>query len=85
MLKERLQIMVDREQRRGLDAEAKRLGISVGALVREAIDDRLGGHDRQRRRDAVDEMSRVAAGSSPTQEEIDAILDEERALPDRGG
>lgn len=85
MLKERLQIMVDREQRRGLDAEANRLGISVGALVRDAIDERLGGSERQRRRAAVAEMSRVAAGASPSQEEIDAILDEERALPDRGG
>lgn len=85
MLKERLQIMVDREQRRGLDAEARRLGISVGALVREAIDERLGGSDRRRRREAVAEMSRVAAGRSPSQAEIDAILAEERELPGRGG
>lgn len=85
MLKERLQIMVDREQRRGLDAEARRLGISVGALVREAIDERLGGSDRRRRCEAVAEMSRVAAGRSPSQAEIDAILAEERTLPGRGG
>lgn len=81
MLKERLQIMVDRDQRRGLDAEAKRLGISVGALVREAIDARLGGQGRTRRRDAVAEMERVAGGKSLSPQELDQILDEERSLP----
>lgn len=78
MHKERLQILVDREQRRGLNAEAERLGTSVGAVVRQAIDARLGGTDRRRRLEAVEEMSRAASGRAPTLEEIDGILDEER-------
>lgn len=38
MLTERLQILVDPERRRRLEAEATARGTSVGALVREAID-----------------------------------------------
>ncbi len=79
MHKERLQILVDREQRRGLDAEADRLGASVGAVVRQAIDARLGGGARQRRVKAVEEMSRAARGEVPSLEQIDQILDEERS------
>lgn len=78
MLKERLQIMVDREQRRALDAEAKRRGVSVGSVVREAIDARLGGSERRRRLRAVEEMRSAAKGNAPSQELIDRILDEER-------
>ena len=78
MLKERLQIMVDRDQRRALDAEAKRRGVSVGSVVREAIDARLGGVERQRRIRAVEEMGSAATGRAPSQELIDRILDEER-------
>lgn len=80
MHKERLQILVDREQRRGLDAEADRLGTSVGAVVRQAIDTRLGGTERRRRLKAVEEMSQAASGEVPSLERIERILDEERAM-----
>jgi hypothetical protein len=38
MLKERLQILIDVEQRERLEREAAARGMSVGALVRNAID-----------------------------------------------
>jgi hypothetical protein len=38
MLTERLQVLIDTEQRRRLEAEAARRGTSVATLVREAID-----------------------------------------------
>ena len=38
MLKERLQVLVDTEQRERLDREAAARGISVATLVRNAID-----------------------------------------------
>lgn len=38
MLKERLQVLIDTEQRERLDREAAARGISVATLVRNAID-----------------------------------------------
>ena len=38
MLKERLQVLIDREQRERLERHAKDRGTSVATLVREAID-----------------------------------------------
>jgi hypothetical protein len=38
MLKERLQVLIDREQRERLEREATARGTSVATLVREAID-----------------------------------------------
>lgn len=79
MHKQRLQILIDPEQRRGLDAEADRLGVSLGAVIRESIDARLGGSARQGRIDAVDEMARAARGNAPSLAEVDEILDEARS------
>src|ERR1700736_293743 len=42
MLNERLQILIRPDQRRRLEAEARRRGTSVAALVREAVDSRFG-------------------------------------------
>jgi hypothetical protein len=43
MYNERLQILVSKEQRRRLEQEAKRQGASVASVVRDAVDERLGG------------------------------------------
>ena len=43
MFTERLQVLMSKEQRRRLEAEAKRRHSSVGALIREAIDGRAAG------------------------------------------
>lgn len=38
MLKERLQVLIDSDQRERLEHESRRRGTSVGRLVRDAID-----------------------------------------------
>lgn len=84
MLTERLQILVDREQRRRLEEEARRAGVSVGALVREAIDARVGVGTVEARLRAV-EAIKALSGSSLTPEELDEILGEERLQAARPG
>ena len=79
MQKERLQILVEPEQRRRLDAAAEQRGISVGAVIRDAIDASLRGSGPKRRIGAVQEMRAAAGGPSPSVEEIHELLDEERA------
>ena len=78
MLKERLQILVDPDQRRRLDEEARRRGISVGAVVRDALDRQLGGVSRERRIRAVERMGRRRAVAFAAPEELEAIVAEER-------
>ena len=74
MLKERLQILIDTEQRRRLDLEAARRGISIGAVVREAIDARLSGPGRERKRQAVEEMRAAPAASFRSPEELSRMI-----------
>lgn len=84
MLKERLQLLVDPDQRRRLDAEARRRGISVGAVVREAIDAQLAGPSRDERRGAIDEMRTAKPrGPSLEPEEIERMID--AAIDDASG
>ncbi len=78
MLTHRLQILVGADQRRRLDGEARRRGVSVGAVVREAIDSQLGGATRAQRLGAVEEMASVASGPALPVEELDRIIDEQR-------
>lgn len=79
MLKHRLQILVDPDQRRQLEAEARRRGISVGAVVREAIDARLGGTSREDKQRAIAEMRAVRPRDRALEpEELNRLLDEVR-------
>lgn len=77
MLTERLQILVDREQRRRLEEEARRKGVSVGALVREAIDARMGVGAVDERLRAVEAITALSAADL-TPMELEEILGEER-------
>ena len=77
MLKERLQILVSSEQRRRLEAEAKRRGSSVATLVREAIDERYGATTAEDRLRAVEEIEALK-GRFLTPAEIEQVIDEER-------
>ena len=77
MLKERLQVLISAEQRLRLEEEARRAGMSVGALVREAIDARFGAPslaDRRRAFAAVTAMH----GRYLSPEELEALGDDER-------
>ena len=77
MLTERLQILIDREQRRRLEDEARRSGVSVGAVVREAIDARVGAAAIEQRMRAVEAIKRLQ-GTYLAPEELDEIIGEER-------
>ena len=77
MLSERLQILVTGEQRQRLEEQAGRLGVSVGKLVRDAIDETLGAATPQARLRAAEEIVAMEAVFHPP-EELERILDEER-------
>lgn len=78
MLSERFQLLISKEQRRRLDAEAKRRGKTVGALIREAIDTRLGNSLENQRLRAVAEMRAHRGGHFLPIDELERIVDEER-------
>lgn len=86
MLTKRLQILISREQQRRLDVAAKRRGTSVGALIREAIDARLGQAPEEQRLRAVAEMRAARGGPFVSPAELELIVEQERddALPQSG-
>jgi hypothetical protein len=49
MLDRRLQVLIDDDRWSRLESEAKRRGVTVAVLVREAIDERFPGGARERR------------------------------------
>jgi hypothetical protein len=73
MLDQRLQILVTREQRRRLEEEARRTGASVGALIREAVDERYGGVTRDERIAAAERITSLA-GRHRSVHDLDAVL-----------
>ena len=77
MLKERLQILVTADQRRRLELEARRSGVSVGSLVRDAVDARFGSITLEERRRALNEM-RAMNGRFVQPDELDRIVEKER-------
>jgi hypothetical protein len=66
-LTRRTQLLLDDERYERLHAEAAQSGRSVAAIIREAIDERLGRED-ERRREAG---RRLLAASRPTDPEPD--------------
>jgi hypothetical protein len=78
MLNERLQLLITRDQRRRLEAEARRRRTSVGAVIRQAIDERLGGAAPEQRVRAVAEIRAMTGGRYLPPDALDRIVDEER-------
>lgn len=78
MLTKRLQILISVEQQRRLDAAAKRRGTSIGALIREAIDARLGQAPEEQRLRAVAEMRAARGGRFVPPAELERIVEQER-------
>jgi hypothetical protein len=78
MLNERLQILVDAEQRRRLEREASRRGTSVGSLVREAIDAHLGTVTRAERLRALGTIRAARTGRFLSAEDLNALVEGER-------
>jgi hypothetical protein len=81
-LDQRLQVLVDQERLRRLRRESERTGAPIGAIVREAIDERLGGGEPTRRaafRTLLNEP--LPEGREPDWERVKAeMLDEAGAV-----
>jgi len=74
MFSERLQILVSPAQRRRLEAEARRRGLSVAALVREAIDVRVEAVPADRRAAAFERLQSMRVPFIPI-DELNALID----------
>ncbi len=77
MFTERLQILVSPEQRKRLEAEAGRRGTSVAALIREAVDERLGATPTDQRLRAVEGIGAMG-GRFLSPGELERLVEEER-------
>jgi len=78
MLNQRLQVLISRDQQRRLDAEAKRRGSSVGAVVREAIDARVRHVPEERRARAIAEIRTMTGGRFLPPDKLERLVEDER-------
>ena len=78
MFSERLQILISPEQRRRLEAEARRRGTSVAAVIRESVDVHLGTPAGGARADAIAAI-RAFHGRALSPAQIERIVEQERA------
>lgn len=79
MLQRRLQVLIDDDRHARLRAIAKERGVSIGTVVREAIDRGLASPDASR---AAAGASILAAPPMPVPD-VDELLDELEALRGR--
>jgi hypothetical protein len=90
MYSERLQILISKEQRRRLEAEARRRSASVASVIRGAVDAELGKGSRQDRLQAVAEIAKIKGVPHLPPDELRRLIDEahseeiDRGLGDRG-
>jgi len=77
MLEHRLQILLDDERHRRISAIARERGVSVAAVVREAIDNGLGS-SQNRRRAAAARLLSAPEMDVPPPEQLRTELDELR-------
>jgi len=80
MFSERLQILVTADQRRRLEAEARRRRISIGSLIRDAIDAQVGVATRQRRMRAVAAIRDARSGRYLSPAELDRLAESEHEV-----
>lgn len=81
MLQRRLQVLIDDDRHARIQAIAKERGVSIGTVVREAIDRGLASPDASR---AAAGASILAAAPMPVPT-VDELLDELDALRGRRG
>ncbi len=79
MYSERLQILVSKEQRRRLEAEAKCRRSSVASVIRGAVERELGGVSRQARLQAVEAIASMQMGPYLEPDELKRAIDEAHA------
>lgn len=75
MLSERLQVLIERDQRRRLEREAARRGTSVALLIREAIDHSFPPGELSRATAASRLLAAEPMDVPPTVGELRAELD----------
>jgi hypothetical protein len=78
MFNERLQLLISPEQRRRLEAEARRRDASIASVIREAIDLHLGTVDRSARLRALEELRAMRGGPFLSPEELNREVAAER-------
>jgi len=78
MFSERLQILVSKEQRRRLEAEARRRKASVASVIRGAVDAELGGRAREDRMQAVAAIRQIKGIPNLSPEDLRKAIDEAR-------
>lgn len=78
MYSERLQILISKDQRRRLEAEARRRKASVASVIRDAVEVELGGSTREDRLRAVEAIAGMAATPYLPPEDLQGAIDESR-------
>lgn len=74
MLQRRLQVLLDEDRHQRISSEAQRRGVSVGRVVREAIDRSFPARD-EGRREALDAILAAAPMDVPEPDELREELD----------
>lgn len=82
MISERLDVRLDTEHRRRLDAIAAEQGVSVSEAVRNMIDRAYEQSRQAERLRVVQEMARLEVDDVPEPAELNRILDDTHAIPD---
>jgi hypothetical protein len=76
MYSERLQILISKEQRRRLEAEARRRNASVASVIRGAVDVELGKGSRGDRQQAVAAIAKIQGVPYLPPDELRRLIDE---------
>jgi hypothetical protein len=88
MYNERLQILISKEQRRRLEQEARRRETSVATVVRDAVDEQLGGVTREDKLAAADWIAAMQPLPHLAPEELERAIadayDAETRFPPEG-
>lgn len=82
----RLQLLLDEERYRRVEAEAKKKRLSVAAVIRDAIDESLGSEDAElarRRREAGERILAASAVAEDWGPDWDALDDIRQAREER--
>jgi predicted transcriptional regulator len=81
MVTERIDVRLDPERRRRLADLSKKRGLSISAIVREALDALYEAEKRAERMAAAERIGAMAIEDMPEPEELSRQLDETYATP----
>lgn len=88
MYNERIQLLASKEQRQRWEREARRRGVSLSSMIREAVDAQLGGISREEKIAAAEAIAAIEGLPSISVEELQRMLaeahDEATRFPPEG-